>query len=52
MWVFLFFPREQECSSKSSQADESALMTQCDEYKIHCVEKDRLLELVHVLQTR
>ncbi|XP_026169681.1 coiled-coil domain-containing protein 13 isoform X2 [Mastacembelus armatus] len=33
-------------------ADVSALMTQCNEYKILCVEKDRLLELVNVLQRK
>ncbi|XP_040000148.1 coiled-coil domain-containing protein 13 isoform X1 [Xiphias gladius] len=33
-------------------ADVSALMTQCSEYKILRVEKDRLLELVNVLQTK
>ncbi|XP_047444857.1 coiled-coil domain-containing protein 13 isoform X2 [Mugil cephalus] len=41
-------------SSKCPQcsADVSALMTQCNEYKILCVEKDRLLELVKTLQTK
>ncbi|XP_071347859.1 coiled-coil domain-containing protein 13 isoform X2 [Trachinotus anak] len=33
-------------------ADVSALMTQCSEYKIICVERDRLCELVNVLQTK
>ncbi|XP_022613978.1 coiled-coil domain-containing protein 13 [Seriola dumerili] len=33
-------------------ADVSALMTQCSEYKILCVERDRLLELVNILQTK
>ncbi|XP_034468447.1 coiled-coil domain-containing protein 13 isoform X5 [Hippoglossus hippoglossus] len=41
-------------SSKCPQcsADVSALMTQCSEYKVLCVEKDRLSELVNVLQTK
>ncbi|KAM9322178.1 coiled-coil domain-containing protein 13 isoform 1-T2 [Pholidichthys leucotaenia] len=41
-------------SSKCPQCstDVSAVMTQCSEYKIICVEKDRLLELVKVLQTK
>ncbi|XP_044076117.1 coiled-coil domain-containing protein 13 isoform X2 [Siniperca chuatsi] len=41
-------------SSKCPQcsADVGALMTQCNEYKILCTEKDRLLELVNVLQTK
>ncbi|XP_040910997.1 coiled-coil domain-containing protein 13 [Toxotes jaculatrix] len=41
-------------SSKCPQcsADVSALMTQCSEYKILCVEKDRLIELVNVLQIK
>ncbi|XP_069367799.1 coiled-coil domain-containing protein 13 isoform X2 [Paralichthys olivaceus] len=41
-------------SSKCPQcsADVSALMTQCSEYKTLCVEKDRLSELVNVLQTK
>lgn len=41
-------------SSKCPQcsADVSSLMTQCNEYRILCVEKDRLLELVHILQTK
>ncbi|XP_024863742.1 coiled-coil domain-containing protein 13 [Kryptolebias marmoratus] len=41
-------------SSKCPQcsADMSALMTQSSEYKILSVEKDRLLELVQVLQTK
>ncbi|XP_018531851.1 coiled-coil domain-containing protein 13 isoform X1 [Lates calcarifer] len=33
-------------------ADVSSLMTQCNEYKILCVEKDRLLELVDILQRK
>ncbi|XP_019122661.2 coiled-coil domain-containing protein 13 isoform X1 [Larimichthys crocea] len=33
-------------------ADVSALMTQCNEYRALCVEKDRLFELVKVLQTK
>ncbi|XP_054452482.1 coiled-coil domain-containing protein 13 [Anoplopoma fimbria] len=33
-------------------ADVSALMTQCNEYKLLCLDKDRLLEMVHVLQTK
>ncbi|XP_056247336.1 coiled-coil domain-containing protein 13 isoform X5 [Seriola aureovittata] len=33
-------------------ADVSALMTQCSEYKILCVERDRLLELVNILQIK
>ncbi|XP_051258068.1 coiled-coil domain-containing protein 13 isoform X2 [Dicentrarchus labrax] len=41
-------------SSKCPQcsADVSALMTQCTEYKILSVEKDRLLELVNALQKK
>ncbi|XP_028283713.1 coiled-coil domain-containing protein 13 [Parambassis ranga] len=41
-------------SSKCPQclADLSALMTQCDEYTILSAEKDRLVELVKVLQTK
>ncbi|XP_045908678.1 coiled-coil domain-containing protein 13 isoform X1 [Micropterus dolomieu] len=41
-------------SSKCPQcsADLSTLITKCSEYKIICTEKDRLLELVNVLQTR
>ncbi|KAM7379476.1 hypothetical protein PAMP_005023 [Pampus punctatissimus] len=41
-------------SSKCPQclADVSSLMTQCNEYKILCMEKDRLLEQVKILQTK
>ncbi|KAM7400458.1 hypothetical protein PAMA_004918 [Pampus argenteus] len=41
-------------SSKCPQclADVSSLMTQCYEYKILCMEKDRLLEQVKTLQTK
>ncbi|XP_049930896.1 coiled-coil domain-containing protein 13 isoform X1 [Epinephelus moara] len=43
-------PSSSRCPQCS--ADVSALMTQCDEYKNICVEKDRLLELVNILQTK
>ncbi|CAK6957596.1 coiled-coil domain-containing protein 13 [Scomber scombrus] len=41
-------------SSKCPQclADVSSQMTQCNEYKIICMEKDRLLEQVNILQTK
>ncbi|XP_068196940.1 coiled-coil domain-containing protein 13 isoform X2 [Antennarius striatus] len=41
-------------SSKCPQcsADISVLMTQCDEYRILSVEKDKLLERVQILQTK
>ncbi|XP_042353871.1 coiled-coil domain-containing protein 13 [Plectropomus leopardus] len=43
-------PSSSRCPQCS--ADVSALMTQCDEYKNICVEKNRLLELVNALQTK
>ncbi|XP_049453583.1 coiled-coil domain-containing protein 13 isoform X2 [Epinephelus fuscoguttatus] len=43
-------PSSSRCPQCS--ADVSALMTQCDEYKNICVEKDQLLELVNILQTK
>nr|XP_046263189.1 coiled-coil domain-containing protein 13 isoform X2 [Scatophagus argus] len=43
-------PNSSKCPQCS--ADVSALMTQCNEYRILCVEKDRLLELVNVLLTK
>ncbi|XP_029381190.1 coiled-coil domain-containing protein 13 isoform X2 [Echeneis naucrates] len=48
--VELKIPGSSNCPQCS--ADVSALMTQSSEYKILCVERDRLLELVNVLQTR
>ncbi|XP_070775669.1 coiled-coil domain-containing protein 13 [Enoplosus armatus] len=43
-------PRSSKCPQCS--ADVSALMIQCSEYKILCTERDRLLELVNILQTK
>lgn len=41
-------------SSKCPQcsADVSALISQCDEYRLLGEEKDRLFELVNILQTK
>lgn len=33
-------------------ADVSELVTQCNQYRILCEERDKLLELVHILQTK
>ncbi|XP_068557516.1 coiled-coil domain-containing protein 13 [Cebidichthys violaceus] len=43
-------PRSSRCPHCS--ADVSALMTQCNEYKLLCGENDRLLEMVQFLQTK
>ncbi|XP_070830434.1 coiled-coil domain-containing protein 13 isoform X2 [Chaetodon trifascialis] len=43
-------PNSSKCPPCS--ADVSAVMTHSNEYKILCVERDRLLELVNVLQTK
>lgn len=43
-------PRASKCPTCS--ADVSELMTQSNQYRILCEEREKLLELVHILQTK
>lgn len=50
--LYLYILRSSSTSCPQCSADVSALMTQCNEYKILSEEKDRLLERVNILQTK
>lgn len=53
-YISAFFVLSGPAASKCPQcsADVSELMTQCSEYRILCEEKDKLHELVHILQIK